>query len=60
MNCKSESSVTSNLALCDVITADKQQLGQNKIIRKDMLIVYIKKNVSSSYYKNSGKVLFTL
>lgn len=58
-NCKSERCVTLEVALFDIITADKKQMGQNKTIPRHMLLLNINQNVSSLYCNHSGKVLFT-
>lgn len=57
-NYKSESCVTLEVALFNIITADKQQMGQNKTIPKDKLLLNINQNVSSLYCNHSGKIQF--
>lgn len=41
--------------LCDIITADKQQMGQNKTIPKDKVLLNINQNVSSFTVTTLGK-----
>lgn len=43
------------MALCDIITADKQQMGQNKTILKDKVLLNINQNVSSFTVTTLGK-----
>lgn len=56
----SERCVTLEVAFFGIITAEKQQMGQNKTISKNKLLLNINQNDSSLYCDHSSKIQFTI